>query len=82
MQYTGLSEVTGDEPPTYCCVGTSDGIAPYRVMEERVRRIRANGTDTEIEMFDGLPHGFGLGEGTVAEGWINRAIAFWEWQMQ
>ena len=24
---TGLSEVTGDEPPTYACVGTSDGIA-------------------------------------------------------
>ena len=22
MQYTGLSEVTGDEPPTYNCVGT------------------------------------------------------------
>ena len=30
MQYTGLSEVTGDEPPTYACVGTSDGIASYR----------------------------------------------------
>ena len=81
MQYTGLSEVTGDEPPTYCCVGTSDGIAPYRVMEERVRRIRANGTDAEIEVFQGLPHGFGLGEGTVAEGWIDHAIAFWERQM-
>ena len=82
MQYTGLSEVTGDEPPTYCCVGTSDGIAPYRVMEERVRRIRANGTDAEIEVFQGLPHGFGLGEGTVAEGWIDRTVAFWERQMQ
>ena len=82
MQYTGLSEVTGDEPPTYCCVGTSDGIAPYRVMEERVRRIQANGTDAEIEVFQGLPHGFGLGEGTVADGWIDHAIAFWERQMQ
>lgn len=81
MQYTGLSEVTGDEPPTYCCVGTSDGIASYRVMEERVRRLRANGTEAEIEVFQGLPHGFGLGEGTVAEGWIDRAIAFWERQM-
>ena len=81
MQYTGLSEVTGEEPPTYCCVGTSDGIASYRVMEERVRRIRANGTDAEIEVFQGLPHGFGLGEGTVAEGWIDHAIAFWERQM-
>ena len=82
MQYTGLSEVTGDEPPTYCCVGTRDGIASYRVMEERMRRIQANGTDAEIEVFDGLPHGFGLGEGTVAEGWLDRAIDFWERQMQ
>ena len=51
-------------------------------MEERVRRIQENGTDAEIEVFEGLPHGFGLGEGTVAEGWINRAIDFWERQMQ
>lgn len=79
---TGLSEVTGEEPPTYCCVGTRDGIASYRVMEGRVRRIQANGTDAEIEVFQGLPHGFGLGEGTVAEGWIDRAIDFWERQMQ
>lgn len=76
MQYTGLSEVTGEEPPTYCCVGTRDGIASYCVMEGRVRRIQANGTDAEIEVFQGLPHGFGLGEGTVAEGWIDRAIDF------
>lgn len=81
MQYTGLSGVTGDEPPIYCCVGTRDGIASYRTMEERVRRIRKNGTDAEIEVFDGLPHGFGLGEGTVAEGWIDHAIAFWERQI-
>ncbi len=82
MQYTGLSEVTGDEPPTYCCVGTSDGIASYRTMEERVRRIQANGTDAEIEVFEGLPHGIGLGEGTVAEGWIHNAIDFWARQIQ
>lgn len=82
MQYTGLSEVTGDEPPTYSCVGTDDGIASYRTMQERTRRIRAQGTDAEIEVFDGLPHGFGLGEGTVAEGWLDRAAAFWESQMR
>lgn len=82
MQYTGLSEVTEDEPPTYSCVGTNDGIASYRTMRERTRRIRAQGTDAEIEVFDGLPHGFGLGEGTVAEGWLDRAAAFWERQMR
>ena len=69
-------------PPTYACVGTSDGIASYRSMEDYISRIQNNGTNAEIEVFDGLRHGFGLGEGTVAEGWINRAIDFWERQMQ
>ena len=60
MQYTGLSEVTGDEPPTYACVGTSDGIASYRSMERYISRIKNNGTNAKIEVFDGLSHGFGL----------------------
>ena len=78
MQYTGLSEVTGNEPPTYSCVGTGDWIASYRTMEERTRALREHGIDAEIEVFSGLPHGFGLGEGTVAEGWLDRAVKFWE----
>lgn len=36
----------------------------------------------EIQIFDGLTHGFGLGEGTVAEGWINEAVRFWERQVK
>jgi acetyl esterase/lipase len=81
MQYTGLSEVTGDEPPTYANVGTSDMIADYRTMRSRIRRIRANGTDAEVEVFKGLSHGFGLGTGTAAEGWIDNAVSFWERNM-
>lgn len=78
MQYTGLSSVTGQEPPTYACVGTSDYIASYESMEQYISRLRRNGTNTEIEVFTGLSHGFGLGEGTVADGWINRAMDFWQ----
>lgn len=77
-QYTGLTEVTGYEPPTYANVGTSDGIASASVMQDRIRRIRANGTDAEIDVFEGLQHGFGLGEGTVADGWVQHAVSFWE----
>lgn len=40
------------------------------------------GTDAMIEVFDGLSHGFGLGTGTVTEGWINNAVAFWERNMK
>ncbi len=82
LQYTGLTEVTGTEPPTYACVGTSDGISSFRTMKTRIDAIRANGTDAEIEIFEGMPHGFGLGRGTIAEGWIDRAVAFWERQFK
>lgn len=43
-----------------------ENLMPY--IEEWIRQIQARGTDAEIKVFDGLPHGFGLGEGTVAEG--------------
>ena len=62
-------------------MGTSDGIADWRVMNNRIERIKANGTDAEIEVFEGLPHGFGLGTGTIAEGWLDRAVTFWQRQM-
>lgn len=39
---------------------------------------KKNGTDAQIEIFEGLPHGFGIGEGTAAMGWLDRAVAFWE----
>jgi len=81
MQYTGLGEVYGNEPPTYNCVGTSDGIASFKTMERRINAIKANGTDAQIEVFCGLGHGFGLGQGTVAEGWIDNAVKFWERQL-
>ena len=78
MQYTGLDEVYGNEPPTYNCVGTRDAIAYYRVMEERIAAICAQGQKAAIEVFPNLSHGFGLGEGTVAEGWLDRAAQFWQ----
>ncbi|MBR2594053.1 MAG: prolyl oligopeptidase family serine peptidase [Firmicutes bacterium] len=82
MQYTGLSEVNGNEPPTYNCVGTFDSIADYEIMERRIEQIKANGTDARIDVFYGLPHGFGLGTGTGAEGWLDNAVAFWESNMR
>lgn len=78
MQYTGFSQVTGMEPPTYACVGTSDEIASYRSMENYISQIEQNGTNTKLEVFKGLSHGFGLGDGTVAEGWIDHAVSFWK----
>ena len=78
VNYTGLSGVTGYEPPTYSAVGTSDGIANWRTMKARLDAMSEMGIPTEFHSYTGLPHGFGLGTGTNAEGWINDAVAFWE----
>ena len=71
-------EVYGNEPPTYNCVSTADGIANYRTMQRRIEVIRQQGTPAEIDIYPGLAHGFGLGEGTVAEGWLDHAVTFWQ----
>lgn len=82
MQYTGLSEYSESDPPTYACVGDRDGIANWRVMQARIEAMQQAGIDTEFHVYSGLGHGFGLGTGTSAEGWINDAVAFWEQQMK
>ena len=81
MQYTGHGDYIDDEPPTFVCVGESDGIADYRVMKRRIDALSTMGVPTECHSYPGLGHGFGLGTGTVAEGWIDDAIAFWEIQI-
>ena len=81
MQYTGHSEYSEQDPPTFACVGERDGIADWHIMQRRLEAMSAAGISTEFHHYPGLPHGFGLGTGTAAEGWLNEATAFWEAQM-
>ena len=81
IQYTGHSDYTKNDPPTYVCVGENDGLANWRTMERRLEAMKALGIDTEFHKYPGLSHGFGLGIGTAAEGWIDDAVEFWEKQM-
>lgn len=78
MQYTGYSSVSEFDPPTYNCVGSNDGIASWRTMQNRLQRLASLGIPTEFHVYEGLGHGFGIGTGTVAEGWVKDAIKFWE----
>ena len=80
MQYTGYTTVSPYDGPTYACCGTSDGIASWRTMQSRLESLSALGIPTEFHSYNGLPHGFGLGTGTVAEGWLQDAIRFWQQQ--
>ena len=78
MAYTSHADYSADEPPTLVVVGEDDGIAPPSVMERRVAALRRAGTEVEFHRYSGVGHGFGPGIGTSAEGWLDRAIRFWE----
>ena len=82
MAYTGHSEVAAHEPPTFVVVGEHDRIASPSVMERRAMAVRTTGAVVEFHRYPGLGHGFGPGIGTSAEGWLDRAVGFWEKAMR
>jgi len=77
MAYTGHSDTSPPEPPTFVVVSERDGIAPPAIMERRVATLREAGTEVEYRKFADLGHGFGPGVGTSAEGWLDDAVRFW-----
>lgn len=78
MAYTGHSELSADDPPTFAVVGERDGIASPATMERRIDALKQVGVTVEYHKYPALGHGFGLGTGTSAEGWIGDAVRFWE----
>jgi acetyl esterase/lipase len=78
MAYTAHADYSDNEPPAFGVVGEDDGIAAPAVMERRVAALRKSGATVEFQRYPGLGHGFGPGIGTAAEGWLDRAIRFWE----
>jgi Esterase/lipase len=78
MAYTGYSDYTVHEPPTFVAVGSRDRIAPPGVIKQRVKALKNQGTVVEYHQYPNVGHGFGLGKGTSAEGWVLQAIQFWE----
>jgi acetyl esterase/lipase len=77
LAYTAHSDHSSNEPPTFVVVGEDDAIAPPSAMETRIAALRKTGTAVEYHRYKNLGHGFGLGTGTSAEGWLADAIRFW-----
>lgn len=78
MAYTGQSDYTKNDPPTFAVVGDRDGIANPSVVERRINNLKKIGIDAEFHKYKNIGHGFGLGTGTNAEGWLDEALLFWE----
>lgn len=81
LAYTGHSSFTGDDPPTFVVQGENDEIVNLSVVDRRVEAMRNAGVEVEYHKVKNVGHGFGLGIGTAAEGWIEYAMKFWEKHM-
>ena len=80
MAYTGHTDYTKNDPPTFVVIGEEDEIVNPKTMEHRVNTLKNLGIDTEFHLYKNVGHGFGLGIGTSAEGWFEDAVRFWEKQ--
>jgi acetyl esterase/lipase len=78
IAYTGQASFSSDFPPTFITVSEDDRIVDASTVEQRVRDLRKAGVDVEFHKYKKAGHGFGLGVGTEAEGWIVHAIDFWK----
>ncbi len=63
-----MTDVTGNEPPTITVSGQVTVSLITVLWKTVLNRLGITEPNAEIEVFEGLPHGFGLGTGTVAEG--------------
>ena len=71
-----------DDSAAFFIVGKKDLYVPWTNVKERAERMKKEGVVVEDYYIDNLEHGFGVGKGTPAEGWIDKAVKFWEKNMK
>jgi acetyl esterase/lipase len=78
IAYTGQSTFSADFSPAFITVAANDGIANVNTVERRVENLKNAGVEVEYHRYESAGHGFGLGTGTDAEGWLDLAVQFWK----
>lgn len=81
MAYTyfdGTAKFSADDSPAFLIVGTDDWIVPWQDVLKRKTELEEAGVTVECHILKNTQHGFGVGRGTPAQGWIERAVRFWE----
>jgi acetyl esterase/lipase len=78
IAYTGQSTYSSDFSPAFITVAVNDSIANVNIVDKRVENLKNAGVDVEYRRYENAGHGFGLGTGTDAEGWVDLAVQFWQ----
>jgi acetyl esterase/lipase len=78
IAYTGHSTFSKNDPPAFVMVSEDDRIVDVSIVDKRVKEMRNAGIEVEYHKYRNAGHGFGLGVGTDAAGWMEEAIRFWK----
>ncbi len=70
--------VDGSYPKTFIWQCTGDDEVSFINSELMAKALERNGVKHELYPVDYNKHGLGLGTGTPAEGWIDKAVALWQ----
>ncbi|MBP3634448.1 MAG: alpha/beta hydrolase [Oscillospiraceae bacterium] len=76
-QYSVDQQTDGDYPPSFIWQCKGDKSVPVINSQMMADKLTEHGVKNIYEVFDAAAHSWGLGTGTLADGWLTRAIDFW-----
>lgn len=76
-KYSIECQVTDLYPPVFVWQCEADAAVRIENSQMLAGAVRDREIPCEYEVFRGDAHGWGLGTGTGAEGWVERAVKFW-----
>lgn len=71
-------QVTSAYPPTFLWCGDADKCVDPDNSRGMEAALKEKGIPCQFVEYPGVDHGVGLGEGLACQGWIEKAVAFWE----
>lgn len=77
-RYSLEKQVTGQYPPVFLWNCDQDECVPPENAGMFADALKGCGVPYRYETYPGTHHGWSAGIGTPAEGWISRAVSFWE----
>lgn len=76
-QWSIEKQITPAFPPTFLWQCDQDNAVPIQNSRLMAKGLERANVPFEYETFSSTAHGWGLGTGTAADGWLDRALQFW-----
>lgn len=78
IRFSLEKQITSAYPPVYVWQCEEDGGVPIENSRMLAAALEEKNVSYEYKTFPGNAHGWGLGIGTPAEGWLDEALTFWK----